>query len=193
MFSFDLPYKTFATNVYLQLTDLEDTSFVRTYNAIDLDPDFNNGKVTWQSTFAYFSFIEKELPDFDDYKDRSKFKVVVGIDWETRDDTGSVIDSGYTDTSLNTLGEDKYHTLYLEDLYMDTSFQSTLIKQGETKNDKLDRCLFAFEIISQHARMQEIAQDVFKGFAENVYAESDNLSVTSDDLNVEYNVRKWIK
>jgi hypothetical protein len=38
--------------------------------------------------------------------------------------------------------------------------------------------------------MQEIAQDVFKGFAENVYAESDNLSVTSDDLNVEYNVRK---
>ena len=71
-----------------------------------------------------------------------------------------------------------------------TLVQYNAISLYETKNDKLDRCLFAFEIISQHTRMQEIAQDVFKGFAENVYAESDNLSVTSDDLNVEYNVRK---
>ncbi len=71
-----------------------------------------------------------------------------------------------------------------------TLVQYNAISLYETENDKLDRCLFAFEIISQHARMQEIAQDVFKGFAENVYAESDNLSVTSDDLNVEYNLRK---
>lgn len=63
-----------------------------------------------------------------------------------------------------------------------TLVQYNAISLYETENDKLDRCLFAFEIISQHARMQEIAQDVFKGFAENVYAESDNLSVTSDEI-----------
>jgi len=58
----------------------------------------------------------------------------------------------------------------------------------ETDNDKLDRCLFAFEIISQHARMQDVAQDVFKSFAVNVYTESDSISTTADNVNIEYDV-----
>ena len=67
--------------------------------------------------------------------------------------------------------------------------QYNAISLYETKNDKLDRCLFAFEIISQHARMQEIAQDVFKGFAQNVYVESDAISVTDDDVDVQYELK----
>ena len=70
-----------------------------------------------------------------------------------------------------------------------TLVQYNAISLYETENDKLDRCLFAFEIISQHARMQEIAQDVFKGFAQNVYVESDAISVTDDDVDVRYELK----
>lgn len=70
-----------------------------------------------------------------------------------------------------------------------TLVQYNAISLYETKNDKLDRCLFAFEIISQHARMQEVAQGVFKGFAQNVYVESDAISVTDDDVDVQYELK----
>ena len=70
-----------------------------------------------------------------------------------------------------------------------TLVQYNAISLYETKNDKLDRCLFAFEIISQHARMQEFAQNVFKGFAQNVYVESDAISVTVDDVDVRYELK----
>ena len=70
-----------------------------------------------------------------------------------------------------------------------TLVQYNAISLYETKNDKLDRCLFAFEIISQHARMQEVAQGVFKGFAQNVYVESDAISVTDDDVDVRYELK----
>ena len=70
-----------------------------------------------------------------------------------------------------------------------TLVQYNAISLYETENDKLDRCLFAFEIISQHARMQEVAQNVFKGFAQNVYVESDAISVTDDDVDVRYELK----
>ena len=70
-----------------------------------------------------------------------------------------------------------------------TLVQYNAISLYETENDKLDRCLFAFEIISQHARMQEVAQGVFKGFAQNVYVESDAISVTDDDVDVQYELK----
>ena len=70
-----------------------------------------------------------------------------------------------------------------------TLVQYNAISLYETENDKLDRCLFAFEIISQHARMQEVAQNVFKGFAQNVYVESDAISVTDDDVEVQYELK----
>ena len=70
-----------------------------------------------------------------------------------------------------------------------TLVQYNAISLYETENDKLDRCLFAFEIISQHARMQEVAQGVFKGFAQNVYVESDAISVTDDDVDVRYELK----
>lgn len=70
-----------------------------------------------------------------------------------------------------------------------TLVQYNAISLYETENDKLDRCLFAFEIISQHARMQEFAQNVFKGFAQNVYVESDAISVTDDDVDVQYELK----
>ena len=69
-----------------------------------------------------------------------------------------------------------------------TLVQYNAISLYETENDKLDRCLFAFEIISQHARMQDVAQDVFKSFAVNVYTESDSISTTADNVNIEYDV-----
>ena len=69
-----------------------------------------------------------------------------------------------------------------------TLVQYNAISLYETENDKLDRCLFAFEIISQHAIMQDVAQDVFKSFAVNVYTESDNISTTAGDVSFEYDV-----
>ena len=66
--------------------------------------------------------------------------------------------------------------------------QYNAISLYETENTKLDKCLFAFEIISQHARMQDVAQDVFKSFAVNVYTESDSISTTADNVNIEYDV-----
>ena len=69
-----------------------------------------------------------------------------------------------------------------------TLVQYNAISLYETENDKLDRCLFAFEIISQHARMQDVAQDVFKSFAVNVYTESDSISTTANNINIEYDV-----
>ena len=69
-----------------------------------------------------------------------------------------------------------------------TLVQYNAISLYETENDKLDRCLFAFEIISQHARMQDVSQDVFKSFAVNVYTESDSISTTADNVNIEYDV-----
>ena len=69
-----------------------------------------------------------------------------------------------------------------------TLVQYNAISLYETENDKLDRCLFAFEIISQHARMQDVAQDVFKSFAVNVYTESDSISTTADNVNIEYDL-----
>ena len=66
-----------------------------------------------------------------------------------------------------------------------SNVQYNAINLYDSENDKLDKCLFAAEIVQRHLDMQEVAQGVFKSFAYNVYTESDNISMT-DDFDVEY-------
>ena len=66
-----------------------------------------------------------------------------------------------------------------------SNVQYNAINLYDSENDKLDKCLFAAEIVQRHLDMQEVAQGVFKSFAVNVYTESDNISMT-DDYEVEY-------
>ncbi len=128
--SYDLPYKTYATEGYITFVDAEDTSFVRTYTTSEISPDFDISNIQWQSEGTNIGFEISKLPNAYEYEDRSKFNISLAIDWEQRDNDGNPIQTGHSD-SLDTTRGDKYTTYIYEDLEMDVSFDSSIVTPGD--------------------------------------------------------------